>query len=1637
MLRKIFLLSIFIAALFSINLVSASDDFNGNYNNYNNSTNDYNDGEYEITNLGYKLANNGSNSSNIYVDANLGSDSDSDGSEFSPYKSLQKAIKAASSNSNIYIMSGEYFGENNTKIIIDKKITISTINGIVIFNGEKKYDFFEITSTGNLTLINITFIQGRNIDESYIAGAIFNNGDLTIKYCIFESNVGLRGGAILNNGKLEIIGSTFKNNNGTNYGGGVTNFNIAKIVDCLFINNIASRGSGIFTDGNLTVISSNFSSNTIVGVNWENRFNTILIKDSDFSNSDISTDKSSINILNTNCSNVGVTFTNLTVVGSSISISATNSTLNVIYSVIIGGSIYNLNNNNNISAEYNWWLSNKGPNRYSDVYFTSMKYWIVVAFVTDYGDFIPSKSNLNLKVVFKYTDGVNIWDLPEGINIPARSVYLQTDNGYFINNSGLIFNNSFVTGYLNNTDDTIVYAVVDDQRLKLLVGKGYTNYTWYVSNNGDDSNTGSKENPFKTLAKAVSIALNGDTIYIDTGEYYNAFNSNLFIWKNLTFTSYNGPVTIYRHTNNNIFVVADYGTLNLNNISFSTYNLTYSVLFINCSGNLTINNCTFRDASGNSYWGNILFSGAYLYINNSNFYGLKHNVIRSKSYDRSSYDYVPCNISIFNSYFSGISGTVTNDQNTARILYLVGDNIFIENCTFVNNSATGAYIISNYSIVNNSIFINNHGAINGATIFDNGFVVNNTAPYWSGPIVGASNITNSIFLNNNATSASGRFIYNCSFINNSNSHNSLHEDSNRNGIINNVGNLSIVFCTFIGNNAGYGGAIFNSGTLNISNSIFLNNSATILGADIFNFNGNAYLDNNWWGWNGGSTDGRVYRFLGDIHLDFWSILTLSVNGSKLTASLDKVTDKFGNIYNLNGSIPNRFAFFDSNIVSISPKTSNLTDNHAYATITSSYDDDYVVNVTVDSQTVDLTIHNMNTILEMNNGVFYGKNNIYTITLRNINGYDIYNQTIILEIKNKNGSIEVYYLITDDNGRASIILNKSIGSYELIAYYKGDGYFYPSNATALLTIISSSTNIFILKDQIFYGKNNLLQVSLEDIYGQAVTGQKITFRIAYGNKTYTYYSITDGYGVAGLTLSLPKGSYNIKVFFDGDEWYNSSENQGTFTILPIGTNLILNISILYGRGDIYFVKLLDNNGNVVKNETIYLTLIQGNNNQTFIVQTDSNGTAKLVINLLPGTYKVYVNYKGDDLYIGTDLTGNLVVEKVAVILTVDPLVVFNGTHNKYYVLVTDMYGRPLYGESISIKVQKDGLFKVYDLITDEEGFIILPLELDEGNYMILVYFNGNEWYYNTTTASTLIVESKPTNKIVTNLTATLKNNTVIFYLTDIDGTPLMNKNIVVMLVGTGYNKTFIIKTNNQGKGELKLNMGSGKYNLYYNFEGNDYYGSIEGLFDFAFNFTSLNSKNKKIGTYLTVKVSTILKGKKTLITVILKDLNGKLLSKQKIKLLINKKTHTATTNSKGIAIFKIFGLKTGKHLIKLTYVGNGFYKTSTISKTQSVKHFPDLIISKIKRHGNKYKIAIKNQGSTASKKTKLKISFIVGKNIKQKIVTVKGLQAGKFTIVAVNFFKYSLHKKYIKTARINYNRVVKEFSYKNNLKKFKI
>lgn len=102
-------------------------------------------------------------------------------------------------------------------------------------------------------------------------------------------------------------------------------------------------------------------------------------------------------------------------------------------------------------------------------------------------------------------------------------------------------------------------------------------------------------------------------------------------------------------------------------------------------------------------------------------------------------------------------------------------------------------------------------------------------------------------------------------------------------------------------------------------------------------------------------------------------------------------------------------------------------------------------------------------------------------------------------------------------------------------------------------------------------------------------------------------------------------------------------------------------------------------------------------------------------------------------------------------------------------------------------------------------------------------------------------------------------------------------------------------------------------------------------------TSLTSKVtvKKQKTTLTVQTKTLkLKSKTKTVKVALKNQFGKAISKATVKLILNKKTYTAKTSSKGIASFKVTLKNKKTYKVTAKFLGNSYY--NKVSKNASVK-----------------------------------------------------------------------------------------------------
>lgn len=187
-----------------------------------------------------------------------------------PKLSIKNATGTVNNRGTVDIAKGNYKGVNNTKITINKNMTIIGQNqtGTVI-NGTDSAWIFKIQDGATVVIENLTIANGYVFDGP---GVIYNKGNLTLNGCNFLKNsqqgsIEMCVGPIYNKGTLTVVATNFIENYACNSrGGAIFNAGILTVSDSNFIKNMGyGCGGAIFNYGNLSVTGSNFNGNQAYG----------------------------------------------------------------------------------------------------------------------------------------------------------------------------------------------------------------------------------------------------------------------------------------------------------------------------------------------------------------------------------------------------------------------------------------------------------------------------------------------------------------------------------------------------------------------------------------------------------------------------------------------------------------------------------------------------------------------------------------------------------------------------------------------------------------------------------------------------------------------------------------------------------------------------------------------------------------------------------------------------------------------------------------------------------------------------------------------------------------------------------------------------------------------------------------------------------------------------------------------------------------------------------------------------------------------------------------------------------------------------------------------------------------------------
>lgn len=424
----------------------------------------------------------------------------------------------------------------------------------------------------------------------------------------------------------------------------------------------------------------------------------------------------------------------------------------------------------------------------------------------------------------------------------------------------------------------------------------------------------------------------------------------------------------------------------------------------------------------------------------------------------------------------------------------------------------------------------------------------------------------------------------------------------------------------------------------------------------------------------------------------------------------------------------------------------------------------------------------------------------------------------------------------------------------------------------------------------------------------------------------------GSSVSGANSSADASASSASNSSNGAD-NSKADSKGTATI---GTS---SASVL--SGDYFYVTLKDKNSNkLLAGKTVSISV----NGKSFTKTTNSNGTAKLLLNLKPGKYVIYYSYAGDSKYKNYSSSLSVKVAKNPTKIANSGSSIVKGKY--YYLTLKDSLGNVLSNRTVTISYRG----KTYKKTTNSKGIVSLKINSPVGKTYKLSYkYAGNSKYGSSSGSLNLRV------KLGTALTGSsstiIRGNYYYVTLKDANGKALSNKKITFNFNGKTYNRT----TNSKGVAKLKFTCAAGKtYKFSYKYGGSSYYGSSSsGTFDISVKLTSsiANSGSSVMND--------------SLYKVTLKDGEGNALSNKTVAFVFDGKKSNEITDANGVASLNITVNTPKKYSLTYSFAGDALCKESSGSVSLNVKSDNVFTISQILDSSKALRTYVETYGNVPS------------------------------------------------------------------------
>ena len=1571
---------------------------------------------------------------------------------------------------------------NNGELVVsdsvfDSNDIVNRGSASVDYGGAAIYNWYDgvLTVSGSNFTNNIKNYKNGDC----LVGAVATIGDATISGSNFVNNAGRWGGAISTTGDLlegsavstlTVSGSTFKENGGL-YGAGIfvwgSDFTVS---DCVFDKNTASgKGNMTPNNNNGAAIEVTDTNKAIVGTITGSKFTNnkaqyggaidicegnIKITDSEFVNNSADVEGGAIDINTVNGN-------------PEVSISGSKFINN---SAPRGGAILNIKDLTVRNTEF----VNNTPNAIFNYVGFGGNLDLGIENFTDLQNaigLVTGTLTLNQNVVMtddeaaNFVNGViinkNIRIDGKGHTIDAKNLgrIFEIDGGFAVtltnatlsngkaDNGGAIYNfGNLDLVHVNFVNNTAKYGgaimnyayglVLDDSTFTnntaKIGGAIYNSADCFVVGNSTFANNTATSNGGVIFNYGIGFVVGNSTFVnnsaadgagaiLNGGRGFVVGNSTFV---NNTATSKGGAIYNYGIG----FVVG--------NSTFANNTAEDAGAVYNEGDNSVVGNSTFVNNTATSIGGAIINNGK-LVVDNSAFEDNAANYYGGAIFNRDD-------LQVTNSAFDGNDILVRNiramdnvDHGGAAIYNWKNGKLDISKSNFTNN-------IKNYK--NGNLLVGAVATIGDATISDSYFV--NNSGRWGGAlsVMGgeSSSATNFIdidgtkFVNNSALYGGAMFVWgsnysisNSVFDNNSAFGKGNMTPNNNNGgaLVVTQGNIpisgTIINSNFTNNKAQYGGAAWiNEGTVDISNSNFINNTATVeagaigfepaytkITATVYGTN----FINNTAGVDGGAIYSNGDLRISDSDFDnnkaqkadiIYSNINglLSINGNNYS----NYTENKAPIINLAG-----IETISSDGGVIITVLDNKTVNVCYGDVVTLHAIITVDGVLVANQDLSFSVYNgedvvvckANSLLNGSYVATYKINDVINKTVSIVyDGPEVHINTGILNVSKANpdltvgalnitvGDLEIItvtgpkdatglitltlngidYILPIYNGEAKFYFQDlAYGTYDVSASYSGDNHYVAAENSTVFKVDKVLANLNIHVEDITFGENGLVIITLpSDIDGSIVTV----------NVNGKVYPVTVENGFAKLPLrELNAGDYTISAVFAGNDKYLPGVSNALLTvskadpalnvlISDVGYDGVFNINVALTGVD-----AIGLNGNVI---------VTVNNKDYSVNIVNGKGTA-VGVKLAAGTYDFTAAWAGNDNYNAVGDSGKFSVAKVDSIIDVAVSDIKVGEDAVISVkLLSDATG------SVTVTVNgKDYTETVVNGVAN-----VKVADLKAGTYDVAVKYSGDNNYNAAVATSSFTVSKVDSTMDVTVNDIVFGGDLIVDAVLPGDATG----EVVITVNGVDYHVSI---ENGKATGTIS-GLAAGDYPVTVKYVGDDKYTGVE---------VAENVNVAKAQPVLGVVIADVDYGNGFVIEATLTGVNSAPLSGNVIVTVAGKEYTVKVTDGKGIATGD--KLAAGTYAFAAAWAGddnynivteNGDFKVNKIDSSvavnvNNIKVGEELTITvnvpsdatgdvTVSVDGKEYKVAIEN-----------------GKAVK----TISGLKADDYTVTV----KYSGDNNY--------------------------